>query len=67
MQSIAVTPALHGSPGEFVNNYHLAVFNDIVNITLKGDMGLQRLIEVVKIFYIGRVIEIINLQQFLTK
>ena len=44
MQAVTVTAARHGAAGEFVNDHHFAVLDQIVNIILEQEMCLQALV-----------------------
>ena len=67
VQTVTVAPALHGAPGELVNDHHLTVLDDVIHITFEQDMSLERLIEVMQVFDIARVVEVFQLEQLLTK
>src|SRR6185369_15023935 len=61
----AVRPAAprHQTPGEFVDNHHLAVLDDIVDIALVHGMRPQSLIDMVEHDHVAGVVEIIDLQK----
>ena len=60
MQSVTVAPSFHGSTGKLINNHHLAVIDDIIDIALEEDMRLQGLVEVMQELDIGRIIQVFD-------
>ena len=61
---LAITPAptWHQASGELVNDNHLAVIDNVINITLKDGVGPQSLVDVVKNRHVARLVEVINTQ-----
>ena len=55
MQTLAVAAAEHDAAGEFIDNEHLAVFHDVVDIALHDAVRAQSLIDMVRE---GRVFDI---------
>ena len=61
MQTLAVAAAKHDTAGKLVNDEYLAVFDDIVDITLHYAVGTQRLIDMMReggVFDIGVIFKI---------
>ena len=50
-----------------IDDHHLAVADDIVDVTLEEDMGLEGLVEMMQLLYAAGIIEIIHLQQLLAE
>ena len=60
MKSVGITSAEHNSARELVNNKHLTVFNNIVNVALHGAVCFKSLVYVVlngKVFGVHKVIK----------
>ena len=47
VQALGVAAADHQAAGELVDDEHLAVLDDVVDVALEQELGLQRLLEVV--------------------
>ncbi len=65
MQPVAPPAPVHKPPGELVYYNDRAVFDDIVDILSKENVGAQALPNVMKRLDIARVIEVIYLQKLL--
>ena len=62
MQAFVIASAVHKTTGKFVNNYNLAVFNNIINITLHNTVSANSLIYMVSNLNIFAVVKIFNLE-----
>ena len=56
VQTIGITPARHHTPGEFVDDYDLIIFNNIIFVFLKQGVGAKGLLNVMHHTNIGRII-----------
>ncbi len=65
VQAVAPAPTRHDATGKFVDNHHLAVLDDVVDVLLEQRMGFESLIEVMEQLYILWIIEIFNIEQAL--
>ena len=48
MQALGVATALHDAAGELVDDLHLAVHHDVVHVAVEQELGLERLLQVVR-------------------
>ena len=48
VQALGVAAPLHDAAGELVDDLHLAVHDDVVDIAMEEELGLQRLLQVVR-------------------
>ena len=58
MQTIGPTASIHHAPGEFVNNDHFVILDDIIGVPLEHDIGFQCLVKMMddlRIFIIVKV------------
>ena len=60
VQAFAPAPALHDAAGELVDDLHLAVLHDVVDVALVQRLRLQRLDEVVDELDVPRVVEVVD-------
>ena len=60
MQALVITPAVHRSARKLVNNYNLAVFYNIVNITLHYAVSAYSLIYMMRNFNVFTVVKVFN-------
>jgi len=63
MQAIGITSAFHHTTGEFINDHHLAITDDIVFFHLEHFMGTQGLISMMHHGHIAVIIHIVALNQ----
>ena len=63
MQAVGVAPALHHAPGELVDDHHLAVAHQIVDVAREQPVRAQRLIDVVDQGDVRDVVQLQVLQQ----
>ena len=63
MQTVRPPTTFHHAAGEFVDDRHFVVANDIVFVALENLMRLQRLVGVVDDGDVHRIIEALALQQ----
>ena len=64
MQSIAVAPSCHHATGELIDNDDFPILHHIVHFIFKQAMCFNPLIKAMKRFYIGRIIKVLQAQQF---
>ena len=67
VQTVAEPPARHGPTGEFINDQHFAVLDQVINIPLEKKVCFKGLVEMVKVFNVLRVIQVINLEKLFTQ
>ena len=48
VQALGVAASLHDAAGELVDDLHLAVHDDVVHVAMEEELGLQRLLQVVR-------------------
>ena len=48
VQALGVAASLHDAAGELVDDLHLAVHDDVVHVAVEEELGLQRLLQVVR-------------------
>ena len=60
MQALGPAPAFHDAPGELVDDLHLAVLDDVVDVALVQRLGLQCLIQMVDELRVARVVEVLE-------
>ena len=65
MKSLVVTPAVHDTSGKLVNDQHLSVLDDIIDITLHYAVRADRLLYVVGYGYIVRIVEVVDPEELL--
>ena len=63
MQAVGVAPALHHAPGELVDDHHLAVAHQVVDVAREQAMRAQRLIDVMDQRDVRDVVQLRVLQQ----
>ena len=60
METVRPTPAGHEPAGELVDDDHLAVLHDVIDVLLEERVGAQRLIHVVQRVDFARIVEVWN-------
>ena len=60
VEALRPAPALHDAAGELVDDLHLAVLDDVVDVALVERLGLQRLDQVVDELRVPRVVEVLD-------
>ena len=63
VEPVRPAPARHQPPGELVDDDHLAVLHDVVDVALEERVGLQRLRHVVERVDLARVVEIADAEE----
>ena len=63
VKPVGPAPPVHHPAGELVDDDDLAVLDDIVDVLLEHDVGLQRLVQVVDDLGVGDVVEVAALDQ----
>ena len=67
VQSLAPAPAFHDPAGELVDDLHLAVLHDVVDVALVERLRLERLVQVVHELHVPRVVEVVDLHRALDR
>ena len=62
MQTFRIATPFHNTTGEFINNLHLIVVNNVIDIAAHGRTRLQGLIDVVHQFHMRRIGNIIHME-----
>ena len=65
VQALRPAAALHDAAGELVDDLHLAVLDDVVDVALVERLRLQRLVQVVDELDVPRVVEVLDPQRAL--
>ncbi len=65
VQSLAPTPALEDPTGELVDDLHLAVLDDVVDVALEELLGPQRLLELVHEVLVDVLVEVLDPERLL--
>ena len=65
VQALAPAAPFHDPAGELVDDLHLAVLDDVVDVALVQRLGLQGLVEVVDELDVLRVVEVVDPQRAL--
>ena len=65
VQALVIASAEHDTAGKFINNKHLIVFNNIVNVSLHNADCLDCLVDVVLNCHVFGVHEVIKIKIFL--
>ena len=65
VQALVISTAVHKSAGKFINDYYLAVFYDIVNITAHCTVCLYCLVYMVLNSQVIRVCKVVNIKESL--
>ena len=65
VQAVAPLPAGHFAAGEFVDDDHFAVFDDVVHIALVQMMGLERVIDQMRPIHVAGRVEAFHARQLL--
>ena len=60
VQALRPAPPLHDPAGELVDDLHLAVLDDVVDVALVERLRLQRLVQVVDELDVARVVEVVD-------
>ena len=60
VQALAPAAAFHDPAGELVDDLHLAVLDDVVDVALVERLRLQRLVQVVDELDVARVVEVVD-------
>ena len=63
VKAVGPAPPVHHPAGEFVDDDDLAVLDDIVDVLLEHDVGLERLVQVMDDLGVGDVVEVAALDQ----
>ena len=58
VKAVGPAAAVHHPPGEGVDDHHLPFLDDIIDVPLEGDVGLQRLVEVVDHLGVLEIVEV---------
>ena len=64
MQAVRPAPAGHHAPGKFVNDNHLPVAHDVINITLEELIRLDRLQHVMPVFDRLHIVKAFDTEEF---
>src|SRR5262245_42882053 len=65
VQAIGPTPPRHQSAGKFVNDNHLPVLDNVVDITLEDRMRFKSLLHMMQCVDLSWIVEIVNTEQSL--
>ena len=65
MEALAPAAALHDPAGELVDDLHLAVLHDVVDVALVQRLRLHRLDQVVDELHVARVVEVLEVERAL--
>ncbi len=65
MKAIAEPASGHGPSRKFIDDYHLIVPHQIIDVAFKKHMGLKGLVHMVQLFDIAGIIEVFHPQQLL--
>jgi hypothetical protein len=65
VEALRPAPPFHDPAGELVDDLHLAVLNDVVDVALVERLRLQRLVQVVDELDVARVVEVVDSQRSL--
>ena len=65
VQALAPAAAFHDAAGELVDDLHLAVLDDVVDVALVERLRLQRLDQVVDELHVARAVEVVDLERAL--
>ena len=63
VQTVGIAAAVHEAARELVHDDHLVVLHDVVHVALEDVMGLQGLQDAVLLGDVGRVEEVVHMQQ----
>ena len=63
VQAVAPAAARHQAAGELIDDHDFAVLHHVFHVALEQRVRLQRLVDVVKDFHVGRIVEIVDAQQ----
>ena len=67
VQALAPAAALHDAAGELVDDLHLAVLDDVVDVAVEERLRLQPLAQVVDELDVARVVEVLDAQRALDR
>ena len=65
VQTVGVTPSGHEAAGEFIDDDHLALFDDVIHVPLEDVLGLQGRMEVVQDLDVPGIVKVVQIQQLL--
>ena len=65
MQPVAPSPAGHQPPGEFIDDDHFAVFDDVIDVALEQRVRAQPLVRVMQQQNVARVVQVLDAEQLL--
>jgi len=60
VEALRPAAAFHDPAGELVDDLHLAVLDDVVDVLLEERLRLQRLVQVVGELPVARVVEVVD-------
>src|SRR5436305_13892899 len=65
MQTLAVPAPGHLTPGELIDDDHLAIFDDIIFVALEDDLCLNRILHVARQVEVGLIVDVLDARQLL--
>ena len=65
VQAVGPLPPRHEAAGELVNDHHLAVLHDVVDVALVEMVGLERVVDEVGPLHVARGVEALHAGEFL--
>ena len=67
VQTLAPAPALEDAAGELVDDLHLAVLHDVVDVALEQLLGPQRGLELVHEVLVDVLVEVVDAERLLDR
>ena len=65
VQAFAPTPAFEDATGELVDDLHLAVLDDVVDVALEQLLAAERLLELVHVVLVDVLVEVLDAERLL--
>ena len=65
VQTLAPAAALEDAAGELVDDLHLAVLHEVVDVALEQLLGAQRLLDLVHVVLVDVLVEVVDAERFL--
>ena len=65
METVGPLPARHQSAGEFVDDHHLPLLDDVVDVSLVEMMSLERIVDQVRPFHVADGVEALHPSELL--
>ncbi len=63
VQAVGVATTGHDAAGELIDDEHLPVFDQVVDIQPENQVGFQRLVNLMKQIHILQVIEVVQVEE----